>query len=51
MGMKEQITFPEIEYDRVDRTRGMDIIICTTARSDQEARALLKHLGLPFRER
>lgn len=51
MGMKEQLTFPEIEYDRVDRTRGMDIIIATTAQSDEEARALLKALGLPFRER
>ena len=51
MGMREQLTFPEIEYDRVDRTRGMDIIIGTTARTDQEARALLKALGLPFRER
>src|SRR5918911_4196675 len=47
MGMKEQLTFPEIEYDRVDRTRGMDIIIATTARTDQEAHALLKALGLP----
>jgi large subunit ribosomal protein L5 len=51
MGMREQLTFPEIEYDKVDRTRGMDIIIGTTARSDEEARALLRHLGLPFRER
>jgi large subunit ribosomal protein L5 len=51
MGMKEQLTFPEIEYDRVDRTRGMDIIITTTAPTDQEAHALLKALGLPFRER
>jgi large subunit ribosomal protein L5 len=51
MGMKEQLTFPEIEYDRVDRTRGMDIVIATTARTDEEARALLKAMGLPFRER
>jgi large subunit ribosomal protein L5 len=51
LGMREQLTFPEIEYDKVDRTRGMDIIITTTARSDEEARALLKALGLPFRER
>lgn len=49
MGMREQLTFPEIEYDKVDRTRGMDIIINTTARTDEEARALLKALGLPFR--
>jgi large subunit ribosomal protein L5 len=51
MGMKEQLTFPEIEYDKVDRTRGMDIVIATTARSDREGHALLKALGLPFRER
>ncbi len=51
MGVKEQLVFPEIDYDTVDRTRGMDIIIATTARNDEEARALLRHLGLPFRER
>jgi large subunit ribosomal protein L5 len=51
MGMREQLTFPEIEYDKVDRTRGMDIIITTSARTDEEARALLRHLGVPFRER
>jgi large subunit ribosomal protein L5 len=51
MGMREQLTFPEIEYDKVDRTRGMDIIITTTAKNDEEARALLRQLGLPFRER
>lgn len=49
MGMKEQLTFPEIVYDRVDRVRGMDIIIVTTANSDAEARSLLKNMGLPFR--
>ncbi len=49
MGMKEQLTFPEIVYDRVDRVRGMDIIIVTTAKSDAESRSLLKNLGLPFR--
>ena len=49
MGLKEQLTFPEIVYDRVDRVRGMDIIIVTTAKSDAEARSLLKNLGLPFR--
>ena len=49
MGMKEQLTFPEIVYDRVDRVRGMDIIIVTTAKSDAEARSLLKNMGLPFR--
>jgi len=51
MGMREQLVFPEIDYDKIDRTRGMDIIITTTSRTDQEARALLKNLGLPFRER
>ena len=49
MGMKEQITFPEINYDNVDKTRGMDIIIVTTASTDAEARYLLAQLGLPFR--
>lgn len=49
MGLKEQITFPEINYDHVDRLRGMDIIITTTARTDAEARYLLHHLGMPFR--
>jgi large subunit ribosomal protein L5 len=50
MGMKEQLVFPEIDYDKIDRVRGMDIIICTSAKSDAEARGLLKHLGMPFRE-
>jgi len=50
MGMKEQLTFPEIEYDKVDRVRGMDIIIVTTAQSDAEARFLLQQIGLPFRQ-
>jgi len=49
MGLKEQLTFPEIVYDKVDRVRGMDIIIVTDAKTDAEARALLKSLGLPFR--
>jgi large subunit ribosomal protein L5 len=51
MGVKEQLIFPEIEYDKIDRVRGMDIIICTTARTDEEGRALLKALGMPFREK
>jgi large subunit ribosomal protein L5 len=51
MGVKEQLIFPEIDYDKVDRMRGMDIIICTTAKTDEEARALLKALGMPFREK
>ncbi|MBM3644580.1 MAG: 50S ribosomal protein L5 [Alphaproteobacteria bacterium] len=48
MGLKEQIVFPEIEYDKVDQVRGMDIIICTTARTDDEARALLCGFDFPF---
>ena len=48
MGLKEQIVFPEIEYDKVDMVRGMDIIICTTAKTDAEARALLKAFDFPF---
>jgi len=49
LGVKEQLIFPEIEYDKVDKLRGMDIIIVTTARSDEEARELLTLLGMPFR--
>jgi large subunit ribosomal protein L5 len=49
MGLKEQLVFPEIDYDAIDRVRGMDIIITTTAPTDQEGRALLKALGCPFR--
>jgi large subunit ribosomal protein L5 len=49
LGLREQILFPEIVYDQIDRIRGMDIIICTTAKTDEEAFALLKALGLPFR--
>ena len=49
MGLKEQIVFPEIDYDSVDEIRGMDIVICTTAKNDQEAQALLKGFQLPFR--
>ena len=48
MGLKEQIVFPEIDYDKVDQVRGMDIIICTTARTDAEARALLRGFDFPF---
>ena len=50
-GVREQLLFPEIEYDKIDRVRGMDIIICTTARTDEEARALLRGLGMPFRQK
>ena len=50
LGIKEQIIFPEIDYDKIDKTRGMDITFVTTARRDEEAKALLKHLGMPFRD-
>ena len=50
LGLKEQVIFPEIVYDKVDKVRGMDIIMVTTADTDEEAKALLAHLGLPFRE-
>ena len=49
LGMKDQLTFPEIDYDKIDKVRGMDIIICTTAPNDEEARGLLKLMGMPFR--
>ncbi len=49
-GLTEQVVFPEIEQDKIDRTRGMDITFVTTAKSDEEGRALLKALGFPFRE-
>jgi large subunit ribosomal protein L5 len=48
MGLKEQIVFPEIEFDKIDDTLGMDIIICTTAKTDAEAKALLKQFNMPF---
>jgi len=50
LGIKEQIIFPEIEYDKVDKVRGMDIIFVTTARTDEEARELLRLFGMPFRK-
>lgn len=49
MGLKEQLVFPEIDYDKIDRTRGMNIVIATTAKTDEEGRELLKALGMPFR--
>ncbi len=49
MGIKEQLIFPEIEYDKVDKLRGMDIIFVTTAKSDEEAKELLKLMGMPFK--
>jgi large subunit ribosomal protein L5 len=48
MGLKEQIIFPEINYDDVDEVRGMDVVICTTARTDAEAKALLEQFRMPF---
>ncbi len=50
LGIREQLIFPEIRYDKVDATRGMDICIETSARTDEEARALLEHIGFPFRK-
>jgi large subunit ribosomal protein L5 len=50
LGLREQLIFPEIVYDKVDKVRGMDVNIVTTAQTDEEARALLTHLGMPFRE-
>ena len=48
MGFKEQLVFPEIEYDKVEKVRGMDIIIVTSAETDEEARELLTFMGMPF---
>ena len=48
LGVKEQLIFPEIEYDKIDKIRGMDIVMCTTAQTDEEARELLKQIGAPF---
>lgn len=50
LGIREQLIFPEVEYDSIDQIRGMDISIITTAKTDEEGRALLKELGMPFRE-
>jgi large subunit ribosomal protein L5 len=49
LGLHDQLIFPEIDYSRVDKTKGMNVTIVTTARSDDQARVLLKHLGMPFR--
>ena len=48
MGVKEQLIFPEIDYDKIDKIRGMDVVICTTAQTDEEARELLTLVGAPF---
>jgi len=50
LGLREQVIFPEIDYDEIDKVRGMDITIVTTAKTDEEARELLKMMGMPFRE-
>lgn len=50
LGIKEQLVFPEIEYDKIEKIRGMDIVFVTSAKSDEEARELLKLLGMPYRE-
>jgi len=50
LGVREQLIFPEIEYDRIDQIRGLDISIITTAKTDEEGRALLKEMGMPFRD-
>ncbi|WP_026369818.1 50S ribosomal protein L5 [Kallotenue papyrolyticum] len=50
IGLREQIVFPEIDYDKVDKLRGLEVAIVTTARNDTEGYALLKHLGMPFRD-
>jgi len=49
LGLREQIIFPEVDYDKVERTTGMNVTVCTTARTDAEGKALLQHLGMPFR--
>jgi large subunit ribosomal protein L5 len=49
LGIREQTIFPEIDYDAIDKTRGLDVIITTSAATDEEGRALLRHLGMPFR--
>ncbi|CAN5167125.1 50S ribosomal protein L5 [soil metagenome] len=49
LGLKEQLVFPEIDYDKIDRLRGMEVTIVTTAKTDEEGRALLRQLGMPFR--
>lgn len=51
LGIREQIIFPEIDYDSIDSIRGMDVSIITTAKTDEEGRALLREMGMPFRER
>jgi large subunit ribosomal protein L5 len=49
LGLKEQFIFPEIDYDKVEMVHGLDVIVCTSAKNDKESKALLRHLGIPFR--
>jgi large subunit ribosomal protein L5 len=51
LGLREQVVFPEIEYDKIDKLRGLEVVIVTSAKSDDEARSLLTRLGMPFRKR
>jgi large subunit ribosomal protein L5 len=51
LGLREQVVFPEIDYDKIDKLRGLEVSIVTTARTDDEARSLLTRLGMPFRKR
>ena len=50
LGLKEQLIFPEIDYDKIDKVRGMDVVFVTTAKTDEEAREMLRLMGMPFRE-
>jgi len=50
LGIREQIIFPEVDYDKVDRITGLNVTVCTTAANDAEAKSLLTHLGMPFRQ-
>jgi large subunit ribosomal protein L5 len=50
LGIREQIIFPEVDYDKVERVTGLNVTLCTTARTDAEGKALLEHLGVPFRQ-
>jgi len=51
LGLREQVVFPEIDYDKIDKLRGLEVSLVTTARTDDEARSLLTRLGMPFRKR
>jgi large subunit ribosomal protein L5 len=51
LGLREQVIFPEIDYDKIDKLRGLEVAIVTTARTDDEARSLLTRLGMPFKKR